>query len=98
MNKLETYIIYGKNGCDACDNAIKLLKEQGKTVLVKKYDEDASTCKKDMAKLFPDAKIIPQVFVVTGHFNGFEELEASFKKPERAYSTDEDETTDPWEV
>lgn len=79
MNETETYIVYSKNGCSWCDKAIDLLKQQGKTVLIKKFDEDSSGCKKDMGKLFPAAETIPQIFVVTKHFNGFEELEKHFR-------------------
>lgn len=99
----ETYIVYSKNGCPACDKAIALLKERGKNVLIKKFDEDPTNCKKDMGKLYPSAKIIPQIFVVREHFDGFEQLEEHFKKIEstsvHVYKGEQDaDEIDPWEV
>lgn len=101
--KPETYIVYSKNGCPACDKAIALLKARGKNVLIKKFDEDPTNCKKDMGKLYPAAKIIPQIFVVTEHFDGFEQVEEYFKLQDklngvgldRDYESDDDS---PWSV
>lgn len=96
MQKTETYIVYSKTGCEGCDKTLELLKEKGKNVLVKKFDEDSAGCKRDMGKLFREATTIPQVFVVTAHLNGFDEVKSLMDKLE-----EDDDYLDnmaPWEV
>ena len=95
----EVYVIYGKDNCPFCEQAKALLTIKGLTfdylTLGKDYDRE------DLFALAPDAKTVPQIWLVTGeddtdetwtHIGGFQELKASFEKSEVEQALDEGAT------
>ena len=67
------YVVYSKENCPQCEQAIALLKKQMKDVVVKKVGVDVT--REDLLKIVPAARSVPQIIFGDEVFGSLKELQ-----------------------